>query len=70
MTFSVAPAVCVGIDIPADMNCTVVELNEVTILRRRLPQRQDSAEHDECYISVSNTTVEFDDVVFRRWRLP
>ena len=37
--------VCVEIDIPADMNCTVVELNDVTILRRRLPQRQDSAEH-------------------------
>ena len=46
-------AVCVEIDFPADMNCTAVELNDVTILRRRLPQRQDSAEHDECYISVS-----------------
>ena len=61
--------VCVEIDIPADMNCTAVELNDVTILRRRLPQRQDSAEHDECYISVSNTAVEFNDVVFRRRRL-
>ena len=63
-------AVCVDIDIPADMNCTAVELNDVTILRRRLPQRQDSAEHHECYISVSNTAVKFNDVVFRRRRLP
>ena len=63
-------AVCVEIDIPADMNCTAVELNDVTILRWRLPWRQDSAEHDECYISVSNMAVEFDDVVFRRRRLP
>ena len=44
-------AVCVEMDIPAGMNCTAVELNDVTILRRRLPQRQDSAEHNECYIS-------------------
>ena len=44
-------AVCIEIDIPADMNCTAVELNDVTILRRRLPQGQDSAEHYECYIS-------------------
>ena len=44
-------AVCIEIDMPADMNCTVVELNDVTILRRRLPQGQDSAEHYECYIS-------------------
>ena len=63
-------AVCVEIDIPADMNCTAVELNDMTILRRRLPQRQDSAEHHECYISVSNTAVEFNDVVFHRRRLP
>ena len=42
----------------------------MTILRRRLPQRQDSAEHHECYISVSNTGVKFNDVVFRRRRLP
>ena len=52
------------------MNCTAVELNDVTILRRRLPRRQDSAEHDECYISVINMVVEFNDVVFRRRRLP
>ena len=51
------------------MNCTAVELNDVTILRRRLPQRQDSTEHHECYVSVSNTAVEFNDVVFRRRRL-
>ena len=31
-------AVCVEIDIPADMNCTAVELNDVTILRQRLPE--------------------------------
>ena len=48
-------AICVEIDIPADMNCTAVELNDVTILRRRLLQRQDSTEHHERYISVSNT---------------
>ena len=63
-------AVCVEIVIPVDMNCTAVELNDVTILRRRLPRRQDLAEHDECYISVSNTAVEFNDVVFSRRRLP
>ena len=63
-------SVCVEIDIPADMNCTAVELNDVTILRRRLPQRQDSVEHPECYVSVSNTAVEFNDVGFRRRRLP
>ena len=57
-------AVCVEIVIPADMNCTKVELNDMTILRRRLPQRQDSVEHDECYISVYNTAAEFNDVVF------
>ena len=51
-----------------DKNCTAVELNDV--LRRRLPQRQDSAEHHECYISVSNMAVVFNDVVFRRRRLP
>ena len=42
----------------------------MTIIRRRLPQRQDSAEHHECYICVSNTAVKFKDVVFRRRRLP
>ena len=63
-------AVCAEIDIPADMNCTVVELNDVTILRRRVPQRQDSAEHHECYISGSNMAVKFNDVVFRRRGLP
>ena len=55
----------------------------MTIPRRRLPRRQDSAEHDEGYISVSAgrgkivvflevdyTAVELDDVVFRRRRLP
>ena len=56
-------AVCVEIDIPADMNCTVVELNDVTILRRRLPQRQDSAEHTECYISHTRRK---DDDILRR----
>ena len=56
--------------IPVDRFCTKVELNDMTILRRRLPRRQDSAEHDECYISVSNTAAEFNDVVFRRRRLP
>ena len=62
--------VCVEIDILADMNCTVVELIDVTILRRRLPQRQDSAEHHECYGSVSNTAVEFNDAFSRRRGLP
>ena len=62
-------AVCVEIDIPADINCTVIELNDVTILCRRLPRRQDLAEHYECYVSVSNTAVEVKDVVFRRQRL-
>ena len=74
-------AVCVEIDSSADMNCTAVELNNVT-LRRKLPQRQDSAEHDECYISVSAgcgevvvflevdcKAVELDDVVVRQQRL-
>ena len=63
-------AVCVEVDIPADMDCTVVELSDVTILRRRSPQGQDSAEHQEGCISISNTAVEFNDVVFRRLRLP
>ena len=40
--------VCVEVDIPADMNCTVVELSDLTILRRRLLHGQDSAEHREC----------------------
>ena len=57
-------ALCVEIVIPADMKGTRVELNDVTILRRRLPWRQDSAQHDECYTSVTNTAVEFNDVVF------
>ena len=52
------------------MNCTAVELNDVTILRQRLRQRHDSAEHHECYISVSNTAVKLNDVVFRQRRLP
>ena len=47
-------AVCVEVDIPADMDCTVVELSDVTILRRRSPQGQDSAEHQEGCISISN----------------
>ena len=55
-------AVCVDIDIPADMNCTAVELKDVTILRRRLPQRQDS-EHNECYISHTRRK---DDDILRR----
>ena len=56
-------AVCVEIDIPADMNCTAVELNDVTILRQRLPERQDSAEHNECYISHTRRK---DDDILRR----
>ena len=63
-------AVCVEVDIPADMDCTVVELSDVTILWRRSPQGLDSAEHQEGCISISNTAVEFNDVVFRRLRLP
>ena len=63
-------AVCVEVDIPADMNCTVVELSDLTILRWRLPQGQDSAEHQECCISISNTAVKFNDVVFCQSRLP
>ena len=54
-------AVCVEVDIPADMDCTVVELRDVTILRRRSPQGQDSAEHQEYCIIVSNTAVEFNE---------
>ena len=42
----------------------------MTILWWRVPRRQDSVEHEECYISVSNTAGEFNDVVFRRRRLP
>ena len=61
---------CVEVDIPADMDCTVVELSDVSILRRRSPQGQDSAEHQEGCISISNTAVEFNDVVFRPLRLP
>ena len=56
-------AICVEIDIPVDMNCTAVGLNDVTILRRRLPQRQDSAEHNECYIS--HTQRKNDDILRR-----
>ena len=63
-------AICVEVDILADMNCTVVELSDVAILRWRSPQGQDSAEHQECCISISNTAVEFNDVVLRRRRLP
>ena len=63
-------AVCDEVDIPADMNCTVVELSDVTILRRRSPRGQDSAEHQECCISISNTAVKLNDVVFCRLRLP
>ena len=40
-------AVCVEVDIPADMDRTAVELSDVTILRRRSPQGQDSAGHQE-----------------------
>ena len=61
---------CVKIDSPADMNDTVIEMNDGSILRRRLPQSQDSAEHHECYVSVPNMAVELNDVVFRRRRLP
>ena len=60
MTFSAA---CVEIDIPADMNCTAIELNDVTILQRRLPQMQDSVEHNECYISHTRRK---DDDILRR----
>ena len=76
-------AICDEIGVSADMNCTAVELNDVTFLRRRLPRRQDSAEHDECFIIVSTdrfrivvfldvdyTAVDLYDVVFRRRRLP
>ena len=45
-------AVCDEIGISAEMNCTAVKLNDMTFLRRRLPRRQDSVEHDVCYISV------------------
>ena len=63
-------AICVEVDIPADMDRTAVELSDVTILRRRSPQGQDSAEHQEGCIDISNTAVEFNDGVFRRLRLP
>ena len=52
------------------MNGTVIEMNDVSILRRRLPQRQDSAEHHVCYVSVPNMAVELNDMIFRRRRLP
>ena len=42
----------------------------MTILRRRSPQGQDSAEHQEGCIGNSNTAVEFKDGAFRRLRLP
>ena len=58
-------AVCVEADIPADMNCTVVELSDVTIRRRRSPQGQDSAEHKECCTNISNKAVEFNDECLR-----
>ena len=61
-------AICVEIDIPADMNGTVIEMNDVSVLRRRLPQRQDSAEHHECYVSVPNMAVELNDEVAAMWR--
>ena len=63
-------AVCVEIDSPADMNDTVIEMNDGSIFRRRLLQRQDSAEHHECYFSVHNMAVYLNDVVFHRRRLP
>ena len=63
-------AVCLEVDIPADMDCAVVELSDVTILRWRSPQGQDSAEHQEDCIGISNTAVEFKDGAFRRLRLP
>ena len=63
-------AVCVAVDIPADMDCTVVELSDVTILRRGSPQGQDLAEHQEGCIGISNTAVKLNDGVFRRLRLP
>ena len=63
-------AVCVEVDIPADMDCTVVEMSDVTILRRRSPQGQDSAELQERCIGISKTAVEFNDGVFRLLRLP
>ena len=62
--------VCVEIDIPAEMNGTVIGMNDVSVLRRGLPQRQDSAEHRACYVSVPNMAVELNVVVFRRRRLP
>ena len=65
------------------MNCTAVELNDVTFLRRRLPRRQDLADHDKSYNSVSAgrdmidvflnvdyTASKLYDVIFRRVRLP
>ena len=65
----------------AEMSCTTVELNDINFLRRILPQRQDSAEHDECYISGSALRDKCDvfavvhymavyDVIVRRQRLP
>ena len=62
--------VCVEIDIPAEMNGTVIGMNDVSVLRRGLPQRQDSVEHHECYVCVPNMAVELNVVVFRRRRLP
>ena len=62
--------VCVEIDIPAEMNGTVIGMNDVSVLRRGLPQKQDSAEHRVCYVSVPNMAVELKVVVFRRRRSP
>ena len=63
-------AVCLEVDIPANMDCAVMELSDVTILRRRSQQAQDLAEHQEGCIGISNTAVEFKDGAFRRLRLP
>ena len=52
------------------MNGTVIGMNDVSVLRRGLPQRQDSAEHRACYVSVPNMAVELNVVVFRNRRLP
>ena len=63
-------AVCFEVDISVDMDCVVVELSDVTILRRRSPQVEDSVEHQEGCIGISNGAVEFKDGVFRWLRLP
>ena len=58
--------VCVEIDIPAEMNGTVIGMKDVSVLRRGLPQRQDSAEHRSCYVSVPNMAVELNVVIFHQ----